>query len=390
MMFFVCIAGLQRAAGRVHLTNPAINLANSAVCTTFDGHISMRQALCKMLLICKNTKKQRKVLILGTIIKHIFKAALPFVLGICILWWMYRDTNWNDFTDYVVHRMNWWWMALSLVFGVLAQQVRAWRWKLALAPLGEHPRRRVCENAIFLSYASSLFIPRIGEVARCGTLKKYDGVPFAKALGTVVTERFIDCLVILLLTACAFLSQLADVLHFLKQTGTDFGSSFVRYTGTGYIVAAVCIVAVVLSVFVAFRRFSIFSRGKNAVRNLWAGITSLRGVNNFPLYIFFSLAVWGCYFLHFYTAFFCFDFTSTIGPAQAFLIFCIGTFAVLVPTPNGAGPWHFAVKTMLVLYGVAEAPAIMFALVVHTIQTFEVVLLGAFAWVDLSYRKQHK
>ena len=358
MMFFVCIAGLQRAAGRVHLTNPAINLANSAVCTTFDGHISMRQALCKMLLICKNTKKQRKVLILGTIIKHIFKAALPFVLGICILWWMYRDTNWNDFTDYVVHRMNWWWMALSLVFGVLAQQVRAWRWKLALAPLGEHPRRRVCENA--------------------------------KALGTVVTERFIDCLVILLLTACAFLSQLADVLHFLKQTGTDFGSSFVRYTGTGYIVAAVCIVAVVLSVFFAFRRFSIFSRGKNAVRNLWAGITSLRGVNNFPLYIFFSLAVWGCYFLHFYTAFFCFDFTSTIGPAQAFLIFCIGTFAVLVPTPNGAGPWHFAVKTMLVLYGVAEAPAIMFALVVHTIQTFEVVLLGAFAWVDLSYRKQHK
>ena len=113
-------------------------------------------------------------------------------------------------------------------------------------------------------------------------------------------------------------------------------------------------------------------------------------MNNFPLYIFFSLAVWGCYFLHFYTAFFCFDFTSTIGPAQAFLIFCIGTFAVLVPTPNGAGPWHFAVKTMLVLYGVAEAPAIMFALVVHTIQTFEVVLLGAFAWVDLSYRKQHK
>ena len=57
---------------------------------------------------------------------------------------------------------------------------------------------------------------------------------------------------------------------------------------------------------------------------------------------------------------------------------------MLVPTPNGAGPWHFAVKTMLVLYGIAEPQAIVFALAVHTIQTALVVLLGAFGWARLS------
>ena len=104
--------------------------------------------------------------------------------------------------------------------------------------------------------------------------------------------------------------------------------------------------------------------------------------------VFYSLAIWICYFLHFYLALFCFDFTAGISPIAAFLIFCIGSFAVLVPTPNGAGSWHFAVKTMLVIYGVAESPAILFALVVHTIQTSEVALLGVYAWADLALRRK--
>ena len=97
-----------------------------------------------------------------------------------------------------------------------------------------------------------------------------------------------------------------------------------------------------------------------------------------------------CYYLHFYIAFFCFNFTSSITPIEAFLIYCIGMFAVLVPTPNGAGSWHFAVKTMLVLYGVAEKEAILFALVVHTLQTGLVVLLGAFGFVRVSLKGKNK
>ena len=94
------------------------------------------------------------------------------------------------------------------------------------------------------------------------------------------------------------------------------------------------------------------------------------------------------YFLHFYLAFFAYQSTSHIDIMAGLLIFSAGTFAVLVPTPNGAGPWHFAVKTMLVLYGVAQAPAVLFALVVHTIQTALVVLMGAVGWADLFSMKR--
>lgn len=313
---------------------------------------------------------------------------LPFVLGLGILWWMYRGTNWSDFGHYVLHEMNWWWMLLSLAFGILPQMARAWRWKMALEPLGEHPRRTSCIDAIFMSYAASLVIPRVGEVTRCGTLKTADGVSFTKSLGTVVTERLVDSLLMLLFTGIAFLLQLPMFLRFLKETNTNIGDLLYRFMGTGYIVTFICLVAALIAGFVAIRRFSFFKKGRDMLRDMWEGVLSLRKVRNLPLYLFYSVLIWVGYFLHFYIAFFSFDFTAHLSIGAAFLIFCVGTFAVLVPTPNGAGPWHFAVKTMLVLYGVAETQAIMFALTVHTIQTALVVLLGAFGWARINSKRK--
>ncbi len=313
---------------------------------------------------------------------------LPFVLGLGILWWMYRGTNWSDFGHYVLHEMNWWWMLVSLAFGILPQMARAWRWKMALEPLGEHPRRTSCIDAIFMSYAASLVIPRVGEVTRCGTLKTADGVSFTKSLGTVVTERLVDSLLMLLFTGIAFLLQLPMFLRFLKETNTNIGDLLYRFTGTGYIVTFICLIAALIAGFVAIRRFSFFKKGRDMLRDMWEGVLSLRKVRNLPLYLFYSVLIWVGYFLHFYIAFFCFDFTTHLSIGAAFLIFCVGTFAVLVPTPNGAGPWHFAVKTMLVLYGVAETQAIMFALTVHTIQTALVVLLGAFGWARINSKRK--
>ena len=59
------------------------------------------------------------------------------------------------------------------------------------------------------------------------------------------------------------------------------------------------------------------------------------------------------------------------------------TIAVLVPTPNGAGPWHFAVKVVLMQFGISMDHAIMFALIVHALQTLLVILLGLYGYLTL-------
>ena len=123
---------------------------------------------------------------------------------------------------------------------------------------------------------------------------------------------------------------------------------------------------------------------------MWQGVLSLRKVKNIPLFIFYTSSMWFCYFLHFYLTFFCFEFTDGLSVLAALLMFVGGTFAVVVPTPNGAGPWHFAVITMMMLYGVSPLDAGIFALIVHGIQTFLVVLLGIYGWLALALTSRKK
>lgn len=321
------------------------------------------------------------------IASKILKKVLPFVLGSAILYWMYRDFDFDSMLRFMQKEMDWTWMWLSMPFGILAQMFRGWRWRQTLEPIGEKTRTATSINAIFLSYAVSLAIPRIGEFTRCGVLNKCDGVSFPKALGTVVVERAVDTLIILLLTVAALLIQMNVFAEFFSHTGVNMSEFLGRFTTTGYIVTAVCGAAACISLYFIRKKLSIYNKVKTTVQGIIEGVLSLKQVKNIPLFLFYSFAIWISYFLHYYLTFFCFDFTASLGMACAIATFIVGSIAVIVPTPNGAGPWHFAVKTMLILYGVAETDALYFVLIVHTLQTLLVVLLGVYAAIALTLRK---
>ena len=314
---------------------------------------------------------------------YFLKILAPFVLMAGILWWMYRGTDVRHLFQEGCSSLNWWWMSLSLLFGIVPLVFRSLRWRMALKPLGETMSVRTANNVIYVSYAASLVIPRVGEVARCGMLKRFAGVSFSKSLGTVVSERVVDSILMLLLALFSFVSQLPQFMVFLRTTGFDAHALVGRFTTTGWWVTILCAVfGIGFAIYVLFR-LRLLKQTRVRLQGFWDGLVSLRRLRHPILYIFYSIGIWIGYFLHFYIAFFAFSFTSDIGILPALLIFSVGSFAVLVPTPNGAGPWHFAVKTMLILYGVAEAPAILFALLVHTIQTLLIAVLGVIGWADL-------
>lgn len=323
-------------------------------------------------------------------LNDIFKVAVSLCLGGAILYWMYRDFDFQRVEHVMRYEMNWWWMLLSFPFGILAQAFRGWRWRQALEPLGEKPRTGVSVYSIFLSYAASLVVPRIGEFARCGVLRRWDGVAFAKSLGTVVTERAIDSLLVLVIIALTLLSQFTVFDKFFQRTGTRMDEIVAGFSLTGWLVTAVCALAVGILAYVLLRKLTLYNKVKELFRGLIDGVMSVRRVRNVPLFAFYTLAIWGSYFLHYYLTFFCFAPTAGLGMDCAMVTFVVGSIAVIVPTPNGAGPWHFAVKTMLMLYGVASDDALYFVLIVHSVQTLLVVVLGILAWIALGFTpKQH-
>lgn len=286
-------------------------------------------------------------------------------------------------------------MLLSLPFGVLAQVLRAMRWRQALSPMGERPRLSSCIHAVSLSYASSLVVPRVGEVLRCGVLQRYEGTNFSCSVGTVVTERIIDTLLILVLSFLTFLTQIPVFLTFFQRTGVSLGGLLGTFSLTGWLVTAACGLLALVGIVLLVRRIlpkpSLKGRESSPLRGelerVWSGLLSVREVEQPLLFIMYSVGIWASYFLHFYLTFFCFDFTAGLGPLAALVAFVVGTFAVLVPTPNGAGSWHFAVKTVLVLYGVEQTAGALFVLIVHTLQTLLVALLGMCSLIALSFRK---
>ncbi len=322
------------------------------------------------------------------IASNTLKIILPLALGGAILYWMYRGFDFKSIENILLNEMNWTWMILSFPFGILAQMFRGWRWRQTLSPLGEHPRKATAVHSIFMSYAVSLVIPRIGEFMRCEVLRRYDGVAFPKALGTVVTERAIDTLLVAVVTASTLLIQMSVFSTFFSKTGTSMDSIFHKFSTTGYIVTAICAVSALILLHFLLKKLSFYEKVKTTMGGIWQGIVSLKNVKNIPLFLFYTLGIWACYFIHYYLTFFCFDFTANLGLQCALVTFVVGSIAVVVPTPNGAGPWHFAVKTMLILYGVSDINALYFVLIVHTTQTLLIIALGIYSSMALAFTKK--
>lgn len=317
-------------------------------------------------------------------LKKSLKAVLPIVLGAFVLYFIYREYDFSRLGEVLYHEVSWGWMAISLLFGILSHVFRGLRWKQTLQPLGEHPQEANCIDAIFISYAANLIIPRMGELTRCAVLNKTDGVNFSKALGTVVSERIIDGVCILLITAVTFVLQMSVFMRFFSETGTKIPSLAHLLASPWFYVSLFCVIGMCILLYYIIKVFGLPRKIRALLLGIWKGVLSVRNVDNPPLFVAYTILIWLSYLLHFYITFFCFDFSSHLGLLAGLVMFVVGTFAVIVPTPNGAGPWHFAVISMMMLYGVSSTDSATFALIVHAVQTLLVIVLGIWGWLRVS------
>ncbi len=329
-------------------------------------------------------------IILGTptfknIVKKTIQIALPIVLGGFILVWVYRDFDFSKVGHVLLHEMNYWWMLVSLIFGILSHVFRGLRWKQTLEPLEAYPKSSNCINAIFISYAANLVLPRVGEVSRCTILTKYDGISFSKSLGTVVTERLIDSIMVVGITGLTLVLQLGVFKSFFAKTGTNLDSIELLFTTPKFYIILLCVIGVIVLLYRLMKLLSFFEKVKGIALNVWEGILTLKHVKNMPLFILYTFLIWFSYFMEFYLTFYCFDFSSNLGVMAGLVLFAAGSVAVVVPTPNGAGPWHFAIISMMVIYGVDPTNAGIFALIKHGIQTLLLVLLGIYGLAALPF-----
>ena len=311
------------------------------------------------------------------------KVLFPLLLGVFILYILYNDFDFSQIWT-PLKEMDMFWFTMTTVFIILSHVIRGLRWKLALAPLGLYPASSTSINSIFVAYAANLVIPRVGEVSRCVILEQYDRIPFAQSLGTLVTERLIDTLMVALMTVVAVALQWNVFMEFINNAGFVTPGDNIG----GWIVISLSSVAIAIMLYLFMRKMKIWKKIRNFITRFSDGLLSLRKMKNGWLFMIETLAIWFCYFMQFYLCFFYFPFTENLSFLAGLLLFVAGSIAVVVPTPNGAGPWHFAVISIMVLYGVNETDASIFALIVHSTQTLIVAILGIYALIMLQLKKR--
>ncbi len=318
--------------------------------------------------------------------KSALRLGLPLLFGALVLWLIYRGMDMSQVVGVLHSGVDYKVLGLSLIFGLVANVIRGYRWHLlvrASLPAGEAEPRRINAIATVLgSYTVNMGIPRAGELWRCAEYKRYERMPFSTLLGTLVVDRLADVCALGLIfvgTLVAYTPFFVGVLEAQPSIGDGarslLGSVWV-YVALGGVVLLVALGVMLL------RRYP-NSRASEGTRRVIQGVCSVRYMPERWLFVGYSVLIWLGYFAFFYTAFFAFEFTRTLPIEVGIIAFAMCSAAVLAPVQAGLGPWHFMMITTLVYYGVSREDAGAYALIVHSVQTLWITLVGLVAIVAL-------
>lgn len=297
----------------------------------------------------------------------------------------------KEITKILQYDINYWWILLSGIIGMFSHIVRAARWKIQLKALPANPSMRVLINAIFGTYAVNLIFPRMGEVWRCGYVAHSENKSFVKVVGSMISERLTDTITVATITIITLFLQL-DVLKVFLDKNPIVKESIVN-TATSpllYSIIVACIIILIL-LFKYKSENPIILKIKGFVNNLINGFKTIFQMKDKWLFLFYTILMWGLYFLELYVCFFAFKQTESLGFVCAFSCFLLGSISMGLPVQGGVGPWHWVVIGILTLYGLNEDTAGAFALVAHGVQLVMTILVGIYTFVSISlYKKRAK
>ncbi|HEY0434444.1 MAG TPA: lysylphosphatidylglycerol synthase transmembrane domain-containing protein [Chitinophagaceae bacterium] len=317
-------------------------------------------------------------------------------LGIFLAWWSLKDLNREErgqITNALSHARYW---LIIPVFTILicSHLVRAVRWKLLMGSIGYHPRTDNTFFAVMIGYLTNLAIPRLGEILKCTVLARYEKVPVDKLIGTIILERIIDSMTLLLIFAITFLIQpnlYTDLINAFFHSPHDGA----RKKVSGLLIAAILVggilVLVLLWMLIKRKSFSDLKAMLGRVaRSVWQGISAIQHLKKRGRFLFYTLLLWLCYFFSTYLGFYALRETQQYGVRETFALLSAGSIGVIV-TPGGIGAYALLIKKTMELYGLQEGVALAFGWILWLVQTFVILIGGVISFVALPYinKKKH-
>lgn len=310
-------------------------------------------------------------------IRKILSLSIPLIIGLGIIYYQYNTLSDDELEKIKISfiKADYFYIYLSLFIALFGFWSRAYRWKFALQHLGYQTKFRNDLMTVCVSYLVNLTIPRSGEISRAALLKKYENVPFDKGFGTIVAERIVDMIIVLLFIAIGLILQFDKIYQFLIDKGVQFEALI----GSAIIGLILFIILVLVWI---YAEWNVILKLKQKLSGLIEGMQSILKMKDKWKYIFHSFFIWFSYLMMFYVTIFALPETATISFDIVVMGFIFGTLAVGF-TNGGLGAFPLAIAMIYALYGIPNDVGVAFGWLVWTSQTLLTIFLGLISYLLL-------
>ncbi|WP_074406915.1 MULTISPECIES: lysylphosphatidylglycerol synthase transmembrane domain-containing protein [Aquimarina] len=305
------------------------------------------------------------------------KIILPLALGVFLIWYSITSATPEERqkTLQYITQADPKWIILSVILGIISHLSRAYRWKFLLEPLGYPIKLSNSFMAVMVGYLANLGIPRSGEILRGGTISTYEGVPFKKAFGTIISERVIDLLMLLLVIGITLLFQSELLLSYLEE---KIASPFITLA----ILLGLILFGIMFLKIIKTSSNPILIKLRNFGNGLLEGVKSISKIRQKRAFVFHTFLIWTLYVVMFYVIKFTVPETASLSIGPILATFVAGSFAMST-TNGGIGAFPIAIAAILLLFDIEKPAGEAFGWILWTSQTAINIVIGALSFLFL-------
>ena len=309
------------------------------------------------------------------------KNLLPIFIGVFCIYYSFKNISFSEFKEYFT-KINYLWVFVGIFLGALSHISRSYRWKFLIEPLGYKLGFINSVLTVFSAYLINYTVPRAGDIARGTFISKYENIPFEKAIGTIVAERAVDVLCILIIILIGLIKEFDKISNKLID--------FVEESDFSTVLLSVLIAVIVTAtVYFVIKRFKFYKKIKSFLSGLIDGITIIFKMKNRNQFIFHSIFIWLMYVLMFYFTSKAFVDLNQVTFFQLTISFTLAALSIMLSN-GGIGIYPLAVEESLGWYGVQSATGLAFGWVMWLSQTLMVVIFGGLSLFVLPFINRSK
>jgi uncharacterized membrane protein YbhN (UPF0104 family) len=316
-------------------------------------------------------------------------------LGVFLVWWSVKDIDQEKMAEIKNALKNARLYLLGPVFIILiaSHYVRALRWRLLLEPMGYKPDKANTFFAVMVGYLANQAFPRLGEVLKCTLLARYEKIPADKLVGSIILERLIDAISLLIIFAITLLiqpglySQIVDAIFSgdaQEETGKLPGYVI------GIILAGLLVAVIALWMIIKKKNFSdLLAAFKKIGQRVWTGLSAIQHLKKRKQFLALTLLLWILYLSGGYIGFQALHETERYGIPEAFTVLSAGSIGMIV-TPGGIGAYAYLIETTMMLYGLQQSIAVAFGWLLWLAQTVVILIVGGLSFAALPWYNKRK